>query len=205
MTTRFIAIEGPCCAGKTTLARALVDGFADLAVAYVPCYADHVGGGRFLPPAVPRSLTEDQAGLGVLLEIEAERLAPVRSGQFDLAILDRSVHTLLAHRYAVEGLTGLPCYEPAVKTLSLSSGPGWPDLVIFLDVPQRAVDDRNQGKFSADSIFIDARFNAGIRGYYESLAAQGDRRVVWLDAELDGDKLRDLADSQIRALLAGRD
>jgi thymidylate kinase len=176
MTTRFVAIEGPCCAGKTTLARALVDGFVELAVTDVRCYADHVGGGRFLPPAVPTSLTEDRAGLDELLAIEADRLAVACSSQFDLVILDRSVHTLLSHRYAVERLTGLPCYEAAVRMLSLSAVPCWPDLVVFLDVPQRAVDDRNQGKFPADSIFIDARFNAGIRGYYESLAAQDDHR-----------------------------
>jgi hypothetical protein len=66
------------------------------------------------------------------------------------------------------------------------------------------VEDRNQGKFPAGSIFIDARFNAGIRGYYESLAPEDAQRLLWLDAELDGDKLRDLADGQIRALLGGR-
>jgi hypothetical protein len=33
------------------------------------------------------------------------------------------------------------------------------------------------------------------------LTAQEDHTIVWLDAELGGRKLRDLADSQIRALL----
>jgi thymidylate kinase len=203
MTPHLVAIEGPCCAGKTTLARALMTDFADLAVAYVECYADHVGGGRFLPAAVPGSLAEDRAGLEALLTIEADRLIPARSGGFDLAILDRSVHTLLAHRYAIEQLTGLRCYEPALHALSLSPVPGWPDLVIFLDVPQRAVEHRNRGKFPAGSIFIDARFNAGIRAYYEGLTARPDQSVVRLDAELDGAKLRDLAGSRIRALLDG--
>ncbi len=128
-TTSYVAIEGPCCAGKTTLARTLLDCLADLAVCSVPCYADHVGGGRFLPPPVPTSLAEDEVGLQALLMIENERLAGPRAGQYDAALLDRSVHTLLAHRYAIDQLTGLGCYEPALKTLSLSATPVWPSLV----------------------------------------------------------------------------
>lgn len=200
-TTRYVSIEGPCCAGMTTPARALVDCLADLAVCSVQCYADHVGGGRFLPPPIPASLPEDEAGLQALLTIENDRLAVARVGQYDVALLDRSVHTLLAHRYAVDQLTGLGCYESATKTLSLSPAPVWPSLVLFLDVSQGAVEQRNRGKFPADSIFIDARFNAAIRSYYDRVTASSDDRVVWLDGELDSGKLVDLAESQIRALL----
>lgn len=200
-TTSYVALEGPCCAGKTTLARALVDCLADLAVCSVPCYADHVGGGRFLPPPVPISLGEDQAGLRALLMIENDRLAGPRAGQYDVALLDRSVHTLLAHRYAIDQLTGLGCYESATTTVSLSPAPAWPSLVIFLDVSQGAVEQRNRGKFPADSLFIDARFNSAIRSYYDSVTASGDAPIVWLDGELDSGKLIDQAETQIRALL----
>ncbi len=118
-----------------------------------------------------------------------------------MALLDRSVHTLLAHRYAIDQLTGLGCYEPASKTLSLSPAPAWPRLVLFLDVSQGAVEERNRGKFPEDSLFIDARFNSAIRRYYESVTASGDAHIVWLDGELDTGKLVDLAETQIRALL----
>jgi thymidylate kinase len=182
-----------------------MDGLADLKVASVQCYADHVGGGRFLPAPVPTSLAEDQAALEALLAIESNRLMPARTGQYDLALLDRSVHTLLAHRYAVDQLTGLDCYEPAARALSLSTVPGWPDLVIYLDVPQRAVAERNRGKFPSDSIFIDARFNAGIRGYYDALAIRGSQPILWLDAELDIGQLLDLAGTPIRALVCEED
>src|SRR5689334_14066487 len=43
------AFEGPCCAGKTTLAHLLSRRLNGLAAVVVECYADHVGGGRFLP------------------------------------------------------------------------------------------------------------------------------------------------------------
>jgi thymidylate kinase len=122
-----------------------------------------------------------------------------------VVLLDRSVHTLLAHRYAIDQLTGLGCYESAAKTLSLSSAAAWPSLVIYLDVPHQAVEQRNRGKFPADSIFIDARFNAAIRSYYDTVAASDDDRVVWLDGELDAGKLLDLAEAPIRSLLRRAD
>ena len=44
----IVALEGPCCAGKTTLGRLLVQELREMAVTFVPCYADHAGGGRHL-------------------------------------------------------------------------------------------------------------------------------------------------------------
>jgi hypothetical protein len=68
-------------------------------------------------------------------------------------------------------------------------------------VSQGAVEQRNLGKLPADSLFIDARFNAAIRSYYDSVTARGDDAIVWLDGELDSGKLVDLAETQIHALL----
>jgi len=72
---------------------------------------------------------------------------------------------------------------------------------VYLDVRQRAVGHRNRGKFPSDSIFIDARFNAGIHGYYESVAGRGGQAIAWLDAEVNGGSLRPLAEARIRALV----
>ncbi len=93
-----IAIEGPCCAGKTTLASGLVEE-SSFSIAYVRDYSDHVGGGSFLPPPVPMSLAEEELILNQFLTIEADRTTCARKTTFrsDLTIIDRSVHTLLAH------------------------------------------------------------------------------------------------------------
>ncbi len=66
---------------------------------------------------------------------------------------------------------------------------------------QGAVEQRNRGKFPADSLFVDSHFNSAIRSYYESVTASGDAHIVWLDGELDTGKVVDLAATQIRALL----
>lgn len=118
-------------------------------------------------------------------------------------LLDRSVHTLLAHRYALERVTGLPCYQAAARTLAGLDIPTWPDLVIYLDVPQKIVLDRNKGKFADTSILINPVFNASIRDYFAQLEQQGGTRVAWLDATADVQQSLDHATSHIMRLLPG--
>src|SRR6266566_4464668 len=190
------ALEGPCCAGKTTLARAMVQDLPGLAVAFAPCYADNAGGGRFLPRQEARSIEERQHALHQLLAVEAARLAGLPPGS-DLILADRSVHTLLANSYALEQMTGIGFLAPSERLLRASPIPAWPDLVVYLDLPQHALDERNNGKFAGGSIYTDARFNAAIRAYFRRLAGRESPRVAWLDATLDPAELARLT----RALL----
>src|SRR5262249_45341446 len=125
---RWLAVEGPCCAGKTTLSRGLLGALTSVTISHVACYADQVGGGRYLPRPVPVSVREDQAAVRALLQIEADRVAGARAATSELVLMDRSVHTLLAHRYALQRVTGLPCYAPAVRAIARSEAPAWPDL-----------------------------------------------------------------------------
>ncbi|MEV4201491.1 hypothetical protein [Micromonospora globbae] len=196
----IVAVEGPCCAGKTTLSRGLLKALSQLAIAHVRCYADFVGGGRFLPNPVPRTLDEDAAGLRELIHIERARTEAALHAESDLILLDRGANTFLAHRYAIERVTGLQCFGPAKRAVAEASLPSWPDLVLYLDVPQEAVHERNRGKFPNDSIFIDAQFNAGIRSYFTEIT--GEQEIVWLDAALDPYELVKLAEASVRNLLA---
>lgn len=199
----WVAVEGPSCAGKTTLSQRLLGELTDVRTYHVVCYADHVGGGRFLPRPVPDSVAEDQQALQVLLAIEAERTAGARAAASDLVLMDRSVYTLLAHRHAIQRMTGLACLAPAERVVAASTAPAWPDLVLYLDVTQQAVHDRNGGKFPADSIFIDAEFNTGFRDYFIR-ASRRNARIAWLDATLDPAELAATAQLQIRELLRSR-
>lgn len=197
--TVIVAVEGPCCAGKTTLSRGLLKALSQLTIAHVRCYADFVGGGRFLPNPVPRTLDEDAAGLKKLIHIERARTEAALHAESNLILLDRGPNTLLAHRHAIERVTGLQCFGPAQRAVAEARLPSWPDLVLYLDVPQATVHERNRGKFPDDSIFIDAQFNAGIRSYYTEMT--GDQKIMWLDATLDPSELVKLAQAQVRGLL----
>lgn len=202
---RSIALEGPCCAGKTTLGRGLVRELADVRVGYVRDYSDHVGGGRYLPSAMPDSLESEERALVELLKIEADRTARPLAASSDLLLIDRSVHTLLAHCHALERLTGLAYDDLARRVLTSSDIPIWPDLIAYLDVSDEIVRARNRGKFPPGSIFVNPDFNAGIRSYFRSLAEAEPARIVWLDATRIPVDLRHLAGATVRRLLRGEE
>jgi thymidylate kinase len=206
MTTQpcITALEGPCCAGKTTLGRLLMRDLDGMTVAFVPCYADQAGGGRFLPRQEAATVAEREQALRQLLAIEAQRLARVPGG-CDVVVEDRSVHTLLAHSYALQRMTGTCFLAPSARLLRRSPIPAWPDLVLYLDLPQAAVHDRNQGKFPPGSIYTDEDFNAAIRAYFRRLAGRKTPRVAWLDATLDLPELTRLAAARIRHLARRQD
>ena len=206
MTTRpcVVALEGPCCAGKTTLGRLLMGDLADMTVAFVPCYADHAGGGRFLPRQEAATIAEREQALRQLLAIEADRLARVPGG-CDVVLEDRSVHTLLAHSYALQRRTSTGFLAPSARLLRSSPIPAWPGLVLYLDLPQAAVHSRNQGKFPPGSIYTDQEFNAAIQAYFRRLAGRKTPQVAWLDATLDLPELTRLAAARIRQAMRRQD
>jgi len=201
---RWVAVEGACCAGKTTLSQGLLCALTGIMISHVTCFADHVGGGRFLPRPVPESVSEDQDALQALLAVEADRVATARAAACHLVLMDRSVHTLLAHRYALDRVTGLACFAQAERVIARSAVPAWPDLVLYLDVTQQVILDRNRRKFPPDSIFIDTQFNAGVRSYFARATDQEEARIVWLDGTLHPAKLVSIAKGHIKELLRGR-
>jgi thymidylate kinase len=193
----IVALEGPCCAGKTTLGRLLVRELREMAVTFVPCYADHAGGGRYLPRQEADTVAEREQALRELLPVEAGRLAQVPP-ECDVVLEDRSAHTLLAHSYALQRKTGTDFLSPSERLLQSSPVPAWPGLVLYLDLPQGAVQQRNPGKFPPGSIYTDPDFNAAVRAYFRRLADRKTPQVAWLDATLELPALARLAAARIR-------
>ena len=181
--------------------------FAERTIAYVRDYSDYVGGGRFLPTATPNSLEEEEEALGELLLIESQRTAHLpTTNSNDLILIDRSAHTLLAHCFALEGITGIGYGSLAEDILLRSSVPLWPGTIFYLDITDDAVRERNKGKFGGGSIFVQPKFNAGIRSYFAKLAALGgSTRVIWMDATLSIHSLRELACVEVREFLSKMD
>jgi thymidylate kinase len=107
------------------------------------------------------------------------------------------VHTLLAHSYVLQRKTGTNFLSPSQRLLKNSPVPAWPDLVLYLDLPQDAVPRRNPGKFPPGSIYTDPDFNAAVRAYFRRLADEKTPHVAWLDATLDPPELARLAAARI--------
>jgi len=174
-----IGIEGPCCAGKTTLCKGLVEELSCEPLAYIRDYSDFVGGGRNLPSPLPESLDEEEQALYQFLRIEAARFDHAGGDGPKLVLIDRCIHTLLAHCWAVERITGVPHLSLARRVLGTSEIPIWPDIIFYLDISNDVAVTRNRGKFPRESIFLDREFNAGFREYFSELIGAGGPDVVW--------------------------
>ncbi len=94
-------------------ARALLDDWRPARSAHVPCYADHVGGGRFLPR--PSRVAARGRGAPSDTADHRDTTGSRTPAQPDAtwSCMDRSVHTLLAHRYALQRVTGLALLDRA--------------------------------------------------------------------------------------------
>ena len=162
---KVVAIEGPCRAGKTTLSSGLIEEYSHLKIGHVVDYAKFAGGGKNIPPpANSLSLDEEKNALEFFLNIELERASHCQKSE--RIIIDRSVHTLLAHCYAIDNMNHLPYFKLAHSCIHSSEKPTWPHKIFYLDVSHEEIQRRNNGKFPQDSIYIDSEFNAWIKEYF---------------------------------------
>jgi thymidylate kinase len=191
-----IAIEGPCCAGKTTLADGLIPN-ASVPLAIIPDYADVVGGGDCMPDPNPKGLPGELKALEALLQIEEKRIAACRAqGEpANLVLIDRSVLTLSWHCAGLDLKNDHnPPFQHTVDwLLHTDSRPWWPDIVIYLDVSHTAQIRRNRGKFEPGSIFMDEAYNRGFRSGFERFARDRSVPVTRIDADLPPERVLDCA------------
>jgi thymidylate kinase len=199
-----VAFEGPCCSGKTTLGRGIEKDLGPRRVLFIKDYYDYTRQGAFFPPSVPVSLGEEERALDWLLTVERNRTARARAawGELEVVLIDRSIHTLLAHCYALTRISALDYFSKAEAVIEGSAAPLWPDMIFYLDLSHQHVCARNKGKFADDSVFVDADFNAGIEAYFDRLARGPAPRVVSLDARVGAASLRIVALSHLADALS---
>ncbi|MEK7201349.1 MAG: hypothetical protein AAB737_01815 [Patescibacteria group bacterium] len=179
-----VALEGPSGAGKTTLTGSLLQAFEQDVVVVLPDYSKAAGGGDRLPRAPAESVEEELLALQFLLNLDKERWR--RGTSVDqppsLVIMDRSVHTLLAHRYAVSHMTGLKAFGVSCRSASEHREVVWPDLILYLDTPQSILTTRiTKPVPMAVQIFVDPRYNMFFREYFLPTLQYTETLVVVLD------------------------
>jgi thymidylate kinase len=162
----IVGIEGPCCAGKTTLSRGLLAHYGSALVQIIPDYSDFAGGGKNLPPPVPTTLAEERSALERFEQLERDRIALHLKSASALVLIDRCIYTLFAHCHSLTRQCGADYLALAEDRFAHSDAPLWPDTIIYIDTPLDSILERNRGKFPAGSIFIDKTFNETFRSFF---------------------------------------
>ena len=196
---RVVALEGPCLSGKSTLADACEHHLRELVVhlAVSQDYVDAAGPDFVVPPTPGANAEAEIAGMRAFLSVDATRwrLALSRTPRPELVLLDRSIHTLLAHRYAVERLVGVRCFEDACALADQYCEP-LPDAIFYLDSPHELLDSRSRGSRPRPAFLRNPEYNECFRQYFFPVLRWSSARVVLLlynaDSVVDADGLEAL-------------
>ena len=186
-STLWMAIEGPCCAGKTTLGDALLERLGPGETTIIPDYADFVGGAAGMPDPDPACWPDERAAIDVLLDVENQRFRDHLPRQPPRQVLiDRSVLTLEAHCAGLDRRhpSRPPFAGRAAVMLAEDTRPGWPQATLYLDIPHEPQLARNDsGKFAPESIFMDPDYNVGFREWFRQEQERGERPLAWISAD----------------------
>ena len=158
-----IAIEGPCFAGKTSLALALGH---RLGVTAIPEYAD-LGP---LPPFPARDLDEVRADLEYLLGVERCRTAAIRSSHCGVVVCDRSPLSCIAFQHAIGRLDVPTDARLAVELFATAADRGEiiePDAYIYLHVDQTTALARQAVRGPVLPCLMDPGVLAAMQAFYQ--------------------------------------
>ena len=179
LSRQMVALEGPVCAGKTTIAMALATDGALVVPEYfdVPGAADRVG--------VDAPLAGDGLRrLSVLLELERGRLTQLPAA--GLVVLDRSVFSLLAYEAGLSAMAAPSVLADALKAVRAAVDDGavaLPERVIFLDCPAPACHERAAAAGMRTPAFhFDPEFRGGFRQLFCRLERVAPGMVPFVDA-----------------------
>jgi thymidylate kinase len=162
----IVAIEGPSDSGKSTLIEGLARHFAATEPMVFPCYVEEAGGESKVPPFATK-VEEQIRAIDFFLGLEANRHRRLAAAgeTVELAILDRSACTLLAHSYAVERLHGVKVYDRCREKVTTGTEVIIPLIVLYLDA---GVEERKRRAEPGDrdKWFTNNRFNDEIRAFF---------------------------------------
>lgn len=176
---RIVALEGPVCAGKTTVAAGLAAGGASVVPEYldVPGAASGVG---FDAPAAGDGLRR----LRVLLELERRRALQLPSA--GSVVLDRSIFTLLAYEVGLAAMSAPHVLGDAVREVVAAVDRGavvLPGRVVFLDCSAASCRERAAAAgMRTPSFLFEPAFRGGFRELFCRLERAVPGTVLFVDA-----------------------
>lgn len=200
-----VALEGASGAGKTTLSRNLKTSLSQLRVIVLPDYSVSAGGPEYLPRAPAETVEEELSALSFLLDLDHWRRQQghISAGDVDLIVMDRSVHTLLAHRFATAKLLGLDVFAASCKLAAAHARITWPNLILYVDTPQEILNSRQSPESPPPEarIFVDPHYNELFRSYFIPALRYTTTPTVVIDGRQSTDAVQSAALAAIQALL----
>jgi thymidylate kinase len=144
-----VAIEGCSHAGKSTLVDNLTQRLGDDVIA-LPDYVSFAGGDTKVPRAPAESVEEEVEALRFFLTLDYRRWSEIikHPNEKRIILVDRSFHTLLAHRFAIERLTHLEVFDLSCKEVKSRPDLLMPDVIFYIDTPQEVLNERYKTRIS---------------------------------------------------------
>ncbi len=144
-----VAVEGCSHAGKSTLVENLTQRLGNDIIA-LPDYVSFAGGDTKVPRAPAETVEEEIEALKFFLNLDNRRWSEIIKSPNEkrIILVDRSFHTLLAHRYAIEKLTDLYAFDLSCKEVKLRPDLLTPDVIFYIDTPQNVLNERYKTRVS---------------------------------------------------------
>jgi thymidylate kinase len=188
----IVALEGPVCAGKTTVAQRL----ASVCTSIVPEYLDVPGAASRVGVEAPAA-DDGLRRLRLLLEIERHRVLHLpRVGSI---LLDRSVFTLIAYEAGLAAMSAANVLSAAAGEVANAierGGVVLPGRVMYLDCPAASCRERAAAAGMQTPAFLfDTAFRGGFRQVFVRLELAAPGTVLFVDADRsEGDVVKEVCD-----------
>ncbi len=108
---------------------------------------------------------DDRSTFRFFLGLDKKRITAFSNSGKSVALLDRSIHTLLAHQYAVNKLFNRNTFSDCLADSRTEAM--WPDLIVYLDADQSLLEARARHRHTPVlPLFILPEYNVEFRNYF---------------------------------------
>jgi len=185
---RAIAIEGPVCAGKTTVLEKL----KNRGISVVEEYSEYVDSAtRDFPKFPPKDEEAAKDSFRFFFELETKRKQDMEaSGNHQIA-LDRSIYTLLAFEVGALSITGINILPWATEYLEEHRDEIIiPEQVVYMDVPAEVSRERaDEGNIPIAPFLLTKEFNDGFRDFFLALKDKAPDLIDIVDATKEPEEI----------------
>ena len=182
------AIEGPVCAGKSSL----IEHLSNMGIGVILEYSEYVAhANQDFPKFPPKDSNTAKKSFEFFLKLEKRRYRDLASLSQPQISIDRSIYTLLAFETGARAITGIDIFDWGINRLQAEPGLIVPDHIYYLDVSSDESKRRaKENNISIPEFLLSNRFNNGFKNFFITLSRIYPQYVTIVSAERP---IRDIA------------